>query len=160
MVEVPESLLDERRRTGADGWDEVWDGVLHMAPAPTGIHQRFGWRLAVVLHPRAEAKGLVASYETALYRPDAGRADYRVPDQVFCQPAHATARGMQGRAELVVEIRSPGDETYDKPAFYAEVGCAGTPGRRPRDLSGRASPSQHCARSRPGVSPAARRAPR
>ena len=23
-----------RKRTGADRWDEIWDGVLHMAPMP------------------------------------------------------------------------------------------------------------------------------
>ena len=34
IPEVPEYMLWERRRTGADRWDEMWEGVLHMAPAP------------------------------------------------------------------------------------------------------------------------------
>lgn len=121
LVQVPESLLAERRRLGIDRWDEVWDGELHMAPAPSGGHQRLGFRLAAILLGRAEEAGLVASYETELYRPDAARDDYRVPDQVFCQPAYATARGVSGRAELVIEIRSPGDETYEKVDFYAKA---------------------------------------
>jgi len=32
IAEVPEDILQQRKRTGADRWDEVWEGVLHMAP--------------------------------------------------------------------------------------------------------------------------------
>jgi len=39
MAQAPESLLDQRRRTGADRWDEIWDGVLHMPPMPNREHQ-------------------------------------------------------------------------------------------------------------------------
>ena len=35
MLDVPESLLDERRRLGLDVFDEVWEGVLHMVPPPS-----------------------------------------------------------------------------------------------------------------------------
>jgi Uma2 family endonuclease len=122
LVDVPESLLEERRQAGADAWDEVWEGLLHMVPAPSCRHQRFGLRLGAALLPVAEGEGLVASYETALYRPGAGDRDYRVPDLVFARPEHASVRGVEGRAELVVEILSPGDETYDKLDFYREVG--------------------------------------
>lgn len=121
MLEVPESLLEERRRLGADRWDEMWDGVLHMVPAPSGPHQRFAARLLGVLLPLADARQLVASYETELYRPGVGRADYRIPDLVFSRRENATDRGVEGRAELAVEIRSPNDETYDKLPFYAEM---------------------------------------
>lgn len=121
MVEVPESLLEERRRSGADRWDEMWDGVLHMVPAPSGPHQRFAFRLGAVLGARAEERSLVGAHESELYRAGPGRADYRIPDLVFCRPEHATDRGVEGRAELAVEVRSPGDETYDKFDFYAEV---------------------------------------
>lgn len=121
MLEVPESLLEERRRTGADRWDEMWDGVLHMLPAPSGPHQRFAARLLAVLLPIADGRQLVASYETELYRPAVERADYRIPDLVFSRRENATDRGVEGRAELAVEVRSPNDETYDKLPFYAEM---------------------------------------
>jgi hypothetical protein len=29
-------LLDRRRRWGADRWDEMWNGVLHVDPLPCG----------------------------------------------------------------------------------------------------------------------------
>ncbi|MEW6154763.1 MAG: Uma2 family endonuclease [Actinomycetota bacterium] len=122
MVMVPPDLLEERRRTGADRWDEMWDGVLHMVPAPSGPHQRFTTRLAAVLGPAAEGRGLTFSHGTELYRPGVGRPDHRIPDLAAYRREHATERGIEGRAELVVEVRSPGDETYDKFGFYAEMG--------------------------------------
>ena len=39
MLEVPAAFLDERRRHGADIWDEMWKGELHMPPAPNVEHQ-------------------------------------------------------------------------------------------------------------------------
>lgn len=122
MLEVPEHLLEERRRLGIDRFDEVWDGVLHMVPPPSARHQRLIHELGGVLLPLAKAKGLVAMHEAGLYRPDAEGTDYRVPDLVYARPEHVRERGVEGRAELVVEVLSPGDETYDKIAFYAEMG--------------------------------------
>ena len=121
LLEVPESLLEERRRKGHDVRDEVWEGVLHMVPPPSGVHQRFAFRLGVALAPLAKAKGLVASHETAVFWPGAGEDDYRIPDLVFARPENVTHRGVDGRAELVAEILSPGDETYDKLDFYADL---------------------------------------
>jgi hypothetical protein len=40
MLEVDPALLEQRRRLGLDRWDEMWEGVLHMAPAPANEHQR------------------------------------------------------------------------------------------------------------------------
>jgi hypothetical protein len=51
-------LLDRRRRRGADRWDEMWDGVLHVAPMPSGVMQRFNTNLFATLGPLAEARGL------------------------------------------------------------------------------------------------------
>jgi len=121
VLDVPEDMLEERRRKGHDVWDEVWEGVLHMVPPPSGLHQRFGTELGAVLLTLAKAKGLVASHETGLFRPGGGESDYRVADLVVCRPENATARGVEGRAELVVELRSPGDESYEKLPFYADL---------------------------------------
>jgi Uma2 family endonuclease len=122
MLDVPESVLAERRRKGHDRFDEVWEGVLHMVPAPSDGHQRFGGDLYLTLGPIAKAKGLVATYETAIHRPGAVDRDYRQPDLIFSLPSQRTKRGVVGPCELAVEILSPGDETYDKIPFYASVG--------------------------------------
>lgn len=118
LLEVPEAMLAERRRLGLDGRDEMWNKVLHLVPPPGGPHQRLGSQLFLVLAPLAERHGLVPSYETGLFRAD---DDYRVPDQLYCRPEHQSDRGAE-RAELVVEIRSKGDETYDKIGFYTALG--------------------------------------
>ena len=102
-------------------WDEIWDGLLHMVPQPSARHQRFAMELALVFAPLAKAAGLVPLYETGLFKTD---TDYRVPDQTYARPELLTDRGVEGAAELVVEILSPGDETYDKLDWYAGVGVA------------------------------------
>lgn len=87
LLDVPESLLEERRRTGVDVFDEVWDGVLHMVPPPSSWHQQLGTRMVVAVVPLAEGKGLVASYQTGVFRAGAGESDYRVPDLVVARPS-------------------------------------------------------------------------
>ncbi|MEO6120690.1 MAG: Uma2 family endonuclease [Acidimicrobiales bacterium] len=121
LLEVPQSMIDERRRTGADRWDEEWDGELHMAPPPSGDHQQLGSRLLRVLGPLAEARGLVAVYETGLFRAGAER-DYRIPDHTYARADQLSRRGVEGGPPLVIEIRSPADETYEKLDWYAAQG--------------------------------------
>lgn len=118
LLEVPEALLEERRRRGLDRLDELWDGVVHMVPPPGEAHQEVGAELFVVLAPLAKRRGLHPRYETGLFRAE---DDYRVPDQLY---RHADARSDRGAeaADLVVEIRSAGDETYDKLDWYGERG--------------------------------------
>jgi Uma2 family endonuclease len=118
MLEVPESLLEERRRLGLDAFDELWEGVLHMVPPPSEWHQRFGSRLFLALAAVAESRGLIATYETGVYASD---EDYRVPDLVFASADCRSQRGVERGAAVVIEIRSPGDESRNKMDFYAAV---------------------------------------
>ncbi|MGQ0845005.1 MAG: Uma2 family endonuclease [Sporichthyaceae bacterium] len=118
MLEAPQAMLDERRRLGLDGHDEMWDGVLHMVPPAGGPHQRVSARFFLAVGPLAVARGLEPYMETGLFR---AADNYRVPDQLYCRPEHASERGAEG-AETVVEVRSEGDESYAKLAFYAAAG--------------------------------------
>ena len=122
MLDAPEELLAERRRKGHDHFDETWEGVLHMVPAPSSWHQEFGTELVAVLLPVAKSLGLRASYETDVYRPNAPVLDYRQPDIVVSKPEYRTKRGVEGPCEFAVEILSPNDETYEKLPFYGEIG--------------------------------------
>jgi Uma2 family endonuclease len=119
MLDVPESLLDERRRLGLDVFDEVWEGVLHMVPPPSGEHQRLELEFGAALLAAAKRRGLVASTETGLFAAD---DDYRVPDIVVSLPVNCSHRGVDDTAELVVELRSPNDESYEKLPWYAARG--------------------------------------
>lgn len=69
MLEVPEYLLEERRRLGHDRWDEMWDGELHMLPPPHGDHGRLNDRLGTFFLLHWEMVGLGRSYpETGVKR--------------------------------------------------------------------------------------------
>jgi Uma2 family endonuclease len=114
MLEVDPQLLAERARLGLDIRDEMWDGELHIVPQASGPHQRFGTDLAAVLLPLVRARGLEMSYETGFYRVE---NDYRVPDLMVYRADQASERGAEG-AELVIEIRSPRDETMVKLPWY------------------------------------------
>lgn len=122
LLEVDEALLERRRRTGADRWDELWDGVLHMPPPPGGLHGEVGSELFLVLGPLAKRRALSPRMDgTGLFR---SADDYRVPDLSFTQPERLSARGIEGAADLVVELRSPNDETYEKLDWYAARGVS------------------------------------
>jgi Uma2 family endonuclease len=108
-----EALLERRRRWGADRHDEVWEGVLHVIPAPGQAHWMLDQQLAVLLDAPARAAGLIAGGEFNL----GDRDDYRVPDRGLHRPE--TAGDWCRTAALVVEIVSPGDETWEKLSFYA-----------------------------------------
>lgn len=118
FVQAPEAVLAERRRLELDGRDEMWDGVLHVVPPASTAHQELGGELFVVLRTLARRAGLRSFYETGLF---SGEDDYRIPDQLYCTDDVVQPYGVTGAA-LVVEIRSPGDETYAKLDFYAGTG--------------------------------------
>jgi Uma2 family endonuclease len=111
-----DALIEYRRRLDLDHYDEVWEGVLHMNPPPTGEHQYVLQQLAELLSPLARHSGLVPVInEFGLGRE--GKDNYRVPDGGL----HRTLpRGVYQRtAALVIEIVSPGDESWNKLPFYA-----------------------------------------
>lgn len=116
VLDVPQAELDERRRRGLDVFDEVWEGVLHMVPPPSGDHQGIGSELIAAWLGAARSRGLIARYGTGLF---AAADDYRVPDLVIFEPANRSDRGVDDTARLVVEIRSPHDETDAKVPWYA-----------------------------------------
>jgi len=119
FLEAPEHLLAERERLGLDGRDEMWEGELHMVPPPNFGHQLREANLLRTIGPVANEAGLVVVAEAGLYE---GSKSWRVPDLVVLRPEQATHRGVEGGAVLVVEIRSPGDETDTKMPFYARFG--------------------------------------
>jgi Uma2 family endonuclease len=124
QVHLTAEELARRRATGIDRWDEMWEGVLHMTPAPSVEHQRLLDRLIGFLEPALRNSGsgqLVSGIN--VFR---SSTDYRIPDLTFIAAGHEQrvehdgVRG--GGPDAVIEIRSPEDETYDKVPFYAALG--------------------------------------
>lgn len=118
-VVIHQQLLDERAQLGLDGRDEVWDGVLHMVPPASGTHQLFSALLVKILWRIVEARDLLVISEVGVF---ANEKNYRVPDIVVVRRDDFAHRGIDGRAELVIELLSPGDESRAKLAFYGSRG--------------------------------------
>lgn len=108
-----QDLIARRRATGADLYDEIWDGEYHMAPAPHPFHGYLEGLFAIILHPVAQRAGLVDTGPFNLGNP----SDYRVPDRGLHR-ALPTEMWVP-TAALVVEVLSPGDESWKKLGFYA-----------------------------------------
>ncbi len=111
--------LERRRALGIDKKDELWDGVWHLVNAPKLWHQQLNLDMGLALVPRARELGLVPFLDVGVIA-DIKR-NFRVPDQVYARGDHLTEDGVTA-AELVVEVRSPGDESYEKLPFFAERG--------------------------------------
>jgi Uma2 family endonuclease len=109
-----EELLERRRRSGLDRFDEMWEGVLHMVPAPSYEHADLESQLHAILRPLALQAGLRMIGQSNLGE---GEHDYRVPDSALHRPGASGA--WHPTAPLVVEIVSPGDESWEKLPFYA-----------------------------------------
>jgi Uma2 family endonuclease len=126
MPAVPPEFLELRKRTGADQYDEMWEGVLHMAPVPNRMHQDLEWALETYLRlawaPPRQAK---VYHQINVASLGGWPNNYRIPDLVLLLPERfAVDRNeyFEGAPSAVVEIHSPGDESYEKLPFYAALG--------------------------------------
>jgi Uma2 family endonuclease len=114
--------LERRRKLGLDKMDERWDGEWHLVNPPKRWHAALNSTMFLVLAPLGVDRGLSAYCEATGLFEDLD-ANWRVPDQVYARHEQEIDEGVTG-AELVVEVRSPGDESYLKLPFYAERGVS------------------------------------
>lgn len=121
ILDVDERMIAERRRLGLDGRDEMWKGVLHVVPPPKWRHQRLESELLLALAHSVKRRGWIINPESGVF---VGTDDYRVPDLVVVDRTAVCDRGVDGKPKLVIEIRSPGDETDDKVPWYLARGAA------------------------------------
>ena len=111
-----EELLERRRELGQDLLDEVWEGVYHVNPAPRST-PRGDRPAARGAAGRAGPRGWARADDEHL---QPGRAeDYRVPDGGLQRERPGARDVYLATAALVVEIVSPGDQTWEKLDFYA-----------------------------------------
>ncbi len=128
-VPVLDKRSQERLEAGlADGnRDEVWDGVLVMAPVANVEHQDFGGELLHIfrLVLGSRQTGRVFPGVNVSDRDEGWLQNYRIPDVAVYlpgNPAKNCGAHWQGGPDLAVEIVSPQDRARDKAAFYAAVG--------------------------------------
>jgi hypothetical protein len=126
ISEVPTHVWECRKRTGADQWDEMWEGVLHMPPAPNRSHQALEGALERWLWTNwAEPLEAEVYHQINIASTGGWPNSYRIPDLVLLLPDRFDIdrnEYFEGAPTVVVEIHSPGDETFEKFRFYAELG--------------------------------------
>ena len=127
MAEIPSHIEAWRKRVGADRWDEMWEGVLHVPPPPHVGHQDLEGALEAYLRYRwAPMCGGKVYHQIALSPSAAGwTKNYRVPDLVLLLPPRFSIDGgefFEGAPDVAAEIHTPGDEAYEKLPFYAQLG--------------------------------------
>ncbi len=125
MPVIPPGLLQWRKTTGAEQWDEMWQGVLHMAPAPNFFHQQLESDIESWLRQFwAKPLGCKVYHQINIAMPGGWPNDYRIPDLILLKPDrfHINRNEyFEGPPTVVVEIHSPGDEAYEKLEFYARL---------------------------------------
>ncbi|MCA9189778.1 MAG: Uma2 family endonuclease [Pirellulaceae bacterium] len=124
---VEQQLLAERAASGADRYDEVWEGIYMMAPMPNDEHQQIVSRLDAILQLTLDWSGLahVRPGVNVSDRKEDWTSNYRVPDiAVFLRDGSAQNCDSfwYGGPDFAVEILSPGEVIENKIEFYAKVG--------------------------------------
>jgi Uma2 family endonuclease len=126
MPEVPQHVLQWRKRTGADQWDEMWEGVLHMPPAPNREQPELEGDVEAWLRVNwSRPRGNKVYHQINLASEGGWTTNYRIPDLVLLTPDRFHIdhnEYFEGAPTVVVEIHSAGDEAYDKMPFYAKLG--------------------------------------
>jgi Uma2 family endonuclease len=113
--------------TGADRFDEVWDGVYVMAPLANNEHQYLMIQIATAImgSVRVPEQGLVFPGCNVSDREDDWKKNYRCPDvAVFLadNPAKDCDTHWFGGPDFAIEIKSPKDRSRQKLDFYFKVG--------------------------------------
>ena len=129
VAEFPPHWLAERKRSGAHRFDEFWDGVLHIPPHRTTRYADFVLDLARFLEAGwATPAGALVLHGVNVTTPaDAANwlHNFRIADVVLLDRDRLHLDRNEyviGPPLVTAMVRSPGDETYEKFPFYADLG--------------------------------------
>jgi Uma2 family endonuclease len=123
-----ERLKSEREVSGADRFDEVWEGVYMMAPLADDEHQDLQMLLGAVFTVAVTWAGLgrARAGVNVSDREVGWTSNYRIPDvAVFLNETAARNCGTHwvGGPDFGIEIVSQYDRSRDKLEFYAAGGA-------------------------------------
>jgi Uma2 family endonuclease len=122
---LEDRLRAERAESGADRWDEVWDGVYVMSPLPNNEHQVIVSKFTGIFEIVIGMPGLGTVFPGAnVSDRDDWTHNYRCPDvAVFLRDGAAIDRDTfwLGGPDFAVEVVSPEERARDKISFYEAV---------------------------------------
>jgi Uma2 family endonuclease len=124
---LEEQLKAERRESGSDRFDEVWEGVYCVSPIPNIEHQFIVGRLVTVFQAIIDAgdSGMAFPGVNVSDREEGWEHNYRGPDIALVLegcPAKNCGTHWCGGPDLIVEIVSRGDRSREKVEFYSQIG--------------------------------------
>ncbi|MEO8271082.1 MAG: Uma2 family endonuclease, partial [Aureliella sp.] len=126
--QLERELLAQRALTGADRYDEVWEGLTMMSPMANNQHQWLATKLAHIFETQLADDGAnIFAGCNVSDRIEGWQDNFRCPDvAVFLAECSAKDCGTHwyGGPNLAVEITSSGDRTREKIEFYERVGIA------------------------------------
>lgn len=118
IVHVREEEFADRRAKGLDRWDEMWEGVLHMTPAPSLEHQRMLDTMVECLRPRLRETGRGALYSGINVFRDSGAGLYdklpfyaalRVREVIVCHRDSKEPEGFRLAGPRYVAVQRDAD---------------------------------------------------
>lgn len=120
-------IIRRRQLTGADRFDEVWDGVYVVSPSPDNEHQKLAVKLTSAIDQALCGDNSIQVYPVVNVsdRKDDWKKNYRCPDAAIFRednPARDCGTHWFGGPDFAVEILSPRDRSRRKLPFYAKVG--------------------------------------
>jgi Uma2 family endonuclease len=126
-ADLERRIKAERKSSGEDRLDEVWDGVYFMPPLPNNEHQFFQTQLAVILQFALGSvdQGVAYAGVNVSDRKKGWLKNYRCPDVAVVLPgcrAKNCGTHWFGGPDFAVEIISPKDRSREKLSFYRSVG--------------------------------------
>src|SRR4051812_20090672 len=112
-------MIRERRASGNDRYDEVWDGTYVMSPLADVEHQQLSFKLAWVFQNIVgpDSPAIVTAGVNVSDRDQGWLQNYRIPDaSVTLDGSHALHRGTHfvGGPDFLVEIVSDDDRSREK----------------------------------------------
>lgn len=129
VADFPKHWIEERKRSGAHRFDEFWDGVLHIPPPRTTGQQALLGDLSSYLEECwARPRGCKAHHGVNITTPKDEPNwlhNFRIADIVLLDPPRFAIDKNDytvGAPLVVIDLASPGDETYDRFPFYAGLG--------------------------------------
>jgi Uma2 family endonuclease len=128
-AERADALIAERRRRDIGHLDECWEGVWHLTD-PTRRHQQIATRICRILSEVIEdtGRGSASISINVTDREYDWIENHRCPDGTVILTGNPgrwigeNEAAFLGGPDLIVEVRSPGDKTYEKLPFYNSLG--------------------------------------
>ncbi|MBW3539437.1 MAG: Uma2 family endonuclease [Planctomycetes bacterium] len=122
-----QDLIAERRASGNDRYDEVWEGVYVVMPLPDVEHQYIVTRSCTIfdLVVGVPEQASVLAGVNISDRRDEWTHNYRCPDAAVYLPGNKAVNcgtHWVGGPDFGLEIRSPGNHALEKLDFYARIG--------------------------------------